>query len=413
MRGPGGSLIASLNKHNAPITHVLSLSPFFITLSINKIHVCKIMKKDELRSLFEISLIGQNKDQRVEYNSIKPIKLEESTNKENNETAENFPLNFCLISKKSVTIIASNRDVKFNYSTNTEILDAFCICQKQLIIVEKDKRTIKLYSNYILKPTQFIDAKISDNQKIINSCARNTIEHSLSSISFYIILEDLSFKKITITANIVQYGSLKFENEINMFNEKYISTEASCQSISNFYFFDKFKIQFEDNFLPKFTKLATIVKQDFGEFSTLEFGYQSSDIDSYISTTDGHFVVANELYEKKETRMLVFMNSIQEPIKMIRTSIKSKLSLFILLSENHMYIVHKNRDCDQEFCFIKFDGKFHFVSVWSDNSILVARNNLVEVYRIKCLKNTHQIKTVLSFYAHTDDIYNIVRTGRI
>jgi hypothetical protein len=123
--------------------------------------------------------------------------------------------------------------------------------------------------------------------------------------------------------------------------------------------------------------------------------------------------VANELIDKKETKLMIFKNSIAEPIKMIRTSNKSKLSLFVLLCENHMYAVHINRDCDQEFCFIKFDGVFHFASIWSDNSILVAHNNLVELYRIKCLKNTHRIKTVLSFYAHSDDIYNIVRMGKI
>jgi hypothetical protein len=111
---------------------------------------------------------------------------------------------------------------------------------------------------------------------------------------------------------------------------------------------------------------------------------------------------------------MIFKNSIvAEPIKMIRTSNKSKRSLFVLLSEKHIYVVHRNRDCDQEFCFIKFDGEFHFASIWSDNSILVARNNLVELYKIKCLKNTHRIKTVLSFYAHADDIYNIVRMGKI
>jgi hypothetical protein len=102
-----------------------------------------------------------------------------------------------------------------------------------LIIVEKDKKTIKLYSNYIVNPNHFIEAKISDNQTIKSICSRNSIQSSLSSINFYLILEDLSFKKVTITANYINYASPKLEDEVNIFNEKFL-TEPSFHSNSNF-----------------------------------------------------------------------------------------------------------------------------------------------------------------------------------
>ena len=410
LRGIGGSLIAAFNKHNAPITHVLPIAPYFITLSANKIHICKLVKKDELKSLFDINLPSMNEHEM--YKKIKAIKLEELESREEDETPENFPLDFCLISTVSVIIVAPNKEVKFRYTSKTKILDAFCISQKQLVIIEKDKSAIKLFSNYIFSPSKFINFEVSDSYNIVDICNRNLIETSLSLITFYLILADSSIKKVTLMSSKKNYDSLKMvEDDINIFNQS--SFKQSRDLNSSFSIVEKFKIRIEDNILPKFSKLASIVKKDCGDYTTIVSNKATKDTDSYLSTTDGHFMVANELENGKETKLLIFKKALTEPLRSIHTSHACKQSLFILLAKTHLYVVHKNSENTDDYCFVKIDGNFDYAFVWSNNSVLVVKNNLiVEVYRIRCLKHTHRIKTVLSFYAHADTVVHVLRIGK-
>ena len=413
---PGGLLIGSLNKHYAPITHVIPIIPYFFTLSVNKIDIVKDNKKSELYSLFQINLPMSGVcswEDIEEYKNFKPIllvNLSQLLSREEVETPENFPIDFLLITKSIVFVIAPNRDIKFKYETDTEILDAICISQKHLIIIEKDKNTIKLFQNYVFSAVNFTEFSVSDDKskKIVKICSKNSINTSLNSVNFFLIFSDSSFKKLTICS--IEPVKNEFKEKESNGNIFYNEQHEKLDHSHDFKIYDFFKIRVEENILPKFPECTNAAKRDAIQFDNVE---PVEDLDTYLSTTDGTFIVANENLAKKLTNFLIFENALKEPIKTVYSFFNaSKKPFFIIITENYMYEIHKDCHEQEGYCFVELKGRFDCITLWSDNSILVSENGLINVLKITCLKDTHRIKSILSFNAHSDAVTNIVKFSK-
>ena len=215
---PGSYLISSIPKHNEPILRVIILNHFFITFSYHEINVYVCKKAPFLVYLFNLKLPDKEKISfyiaNVKYKYFKTFVDQTATNSSsdfltdfranevnlndfigfkviaenlvNNKLIEEtidsisnpdlFPVWFLVINKFYTYIIAANRQIKFAYelkeieTSGCEILDVFCLGMKQVVIVEKNSFSIKIFPDLEKDPYKY---------KVIDSFIIEVIIHLL------------------------------------------------------------------------------------------------------------------------------------------------------------------------------------------------------------------------------------------
>lgn len=196
---PGGTLSSSISKHNEPITQFIHLEKFLVTYSASKLSYNTLrMDPFVLTHLFEIKLptamqlrqyLSNNTNKKQSYNhneALNDERIEENPHinfkfifdlEKYQDDAKSFdhpdllPCLFLIIKKYYVYLITPNKQLKFVYASNKnlehEILNAFCIGYKQIMIVEKNSTNIKIFPDFELNPYYYDEIDVCKENKSI------------------------------------------------------------------------------------------------------------------------------------------------------------------------------------------------------------------------------------------------------
>jgi hypothetical protein len=200
----GSYLVSSITKHFEPVLKTVMLGKFFITYSHRKINVYSSRKPPTLLHLFSVKLPDREKITSVisnmkykYYKTFDNVRSshtsKEDTSRAGADTAKTkvnlsdfvhfkvvcdldfssshiedhmdwvsnpdlFPAWFLIVNKYYMYVVAANGQVKFAYevtSRDCEILDAFCLNMKQIVLVEKNCSSIKVFNDFERDPYKY------------------------------------------------------------------------------------------------------------------------------------------------------------------------------------------------------------------------------------------------------------------
>jgi hypothetical protein len=197
----GSYLVSSITKHYEPVLKTVILRKFFITYSPRKINVYSSKKPPMLLHLFSVKLPDREKitsvisnmkykyyktfdnvsnttrvkdeaestktklklNDFIHFKVISDLELNESKIDDQMDSVSNpdlFPAWFLIVNRYYMYVVAANCQVKFAYEVSSknpdsEILDAFCLNMKQIVIVEKNCASIKVFNDFERDPYKY------------------------------------------------------------------------------------------------------------------------------------------------------------------------------------------------------------------------------------------------------------------
>lgn len=473
---PPGICTCVISKHYDPISHLLYMNPYIITLSINRINVLIMVNQPESLFVVDIPIIkeafytsgnrlklGPVKNKLDSFNKLKVLSLlnnyDEKKYKSNEniqfETPDSFPVSFILISKHQFFIINPNKQLKFAYQCDKEILDVHCLDQKHLIIIEKDNDSIKFIMNFDLKSRSYEQFSLSSSMNIKNSCTTSSLDyirgpyHQITDLS--IILEDNELRNysIRVTSSKIDelvYATDHLNSEDNHCSSFFDSSSESDEDQVNYIQKRSFKInptklnysQINENIEIKLVeKIAPSGINISSIFSNPHLVVTQKNVNSevaneafptpksiYVSYEDGTLAVFKSLYSFCQSDCFVFPCLTREPIKQIKWPLSALSGFcFAALTDNYAYIVHKNlksrtkkmksryleRKLRNPFnlCCLELNDKFDLVQPINEDFFVAAKFNTMFLYKIKCFTKNHRTKLVASQVLHNKKITNI------
>lgn len=335
---PGGLIMSVIQKHKEPIQKLMFLNNFVITYSLNQINVMNLVDS-KFKHLFEIrmpalsNLMGkemyefylnnakiQNEDRATFrcYFYIEDLGKISSMEEEILENPDLFPAMFLITRGQLVYMIASNKELKFLYHSRFEILDAFCLGNKEIILVEKDNTKIKIFFNLDLKQMSELTVS-SDKNNFIKQLSSNVKKLSLELL-------------ITLTnGEIRQYY---IQNEKHSIQEPYTSDSSDFEShllpVTNdasLMYYEKFKLNHLQIILntlirPTGLNIVNCLKSKSSTMIIVDKRLRAKPSRFYLTSNEGDFIIMRRNF------ICVFKTFTKEPVKTFYLKINFKFKIY-------------------------------------------------------------------------------------
>lgn len=182
---PGGFLVSSVTKHTEPILDIMLINNFILSISRSKINVYGFSSQVQQIFLFDIKLptdeklrdyISGHRDKVASKMEIKKSAVnrtnlidsrfvvksiydtesikENISNEYDSVNRETFPIQFLIVRNDLCYVYTADQQIKFVYNSKMtsglEILDAFCLGLRQIIVAEKKSSVLKIFPDYEL-----------------------------------------------------------------------------------------------------------------------------------------------------------------------------------------------------------------------------------------------------------------------
>ena len=91
---------------------------------------------------------------------------------------------------------------------------------------------------------------------------------------------------------------------------------------------------------------------------------------------------------------------------------KENLFMGSLRTSEHCYLVHTVELSDKKtLCKYKIKDRIDFVQMLSEKLYVLCREGILEIYELKCLKNSHRVKLVYSVNCNSKQITDVICVG--
>jgi hypothetical protein len=465
-QSPGSFLISSIQKHNEPIFKLILLNKFLITYSTSLINVYAIKKNPNLDFIFNVSVpsnenirnfLNNSKfkfmkkssssidsdEKKEDYRPVKILNKANLTNEfinfkvisnnvmndknleQNLESKSNpdlFPALFLIVNKYNTFIIEANKKIKFAYEisiqncrSGCQILDVFCLNMNKVLVVEKNSYTVKIFSDFELDPykyKEYMPSRESNPLKIIN-CA--TSNHSYIDGLFYSNNIDLiiHFENNEIKLFSIRHSKEKLESKegklvTNLNNNLYVSVLCSIKEPS---VDDISIIKAKDNFLDLMND-----KKNPNQFRI------GSDL--YLSDESLTFTIIKKKDNKKMCPF-IFVNFTKQKVIDVKPSpdFSNDSSLFngALITQDYVYIVHSDKFSNSDrsesnhksLCKYEINNRVDLIEMISKDLYILCRKGIIEMFKMKCLNDSHKVELVFAINSLSTRINDIVMLGKI
>jgi len=427
---PGGYLLTSLDKDNEAIIRILYIKPLLITYSALKIALYYVKDIFLPIFLFNISLpsdgtlldrfMGHDSDAddlKIFKSKQKPkikcvlgvgstIFNQEDLNISILHNPDLVPLLFLVIHKYYIYVIAPNKRVKFVYFTSREIVDAFVLGEKSLILVEKHACSLKIFQNFDLDSSkqcrEFVISEASSGG--VKECFSFSSQYFngiyLKKIELALMLENTEIKRLVFEQILANSNG---GDELLNLDDWLLTRLESNDSIEKV---NEQKI----NKLIKVKILETVKPSGLNDLKLLNpqmSVIKKANVETkfdllYLATDDGHLVmIGNGLCK-------VWKNFTREPIE----DMEIGQNFFSLKTENYFYIVHAFHGSMEKLCKLELEEKIEAIEILNSDYFLLAKSGVIEMHKLECSKKEHTLRLILSIHSLNRNITDMILIGK-
>lgn len=435
---PGGFLLASISKSGNPILESIMIIPFFITHSHSNLLIYSILgypvpkfvtevKLPKLTELFTSHKIEKTKLESINFNSRNEISklkclitsnLQEYLSRETDvvkmeiTNPDLIPLLFMVIFRHCLYVVAPNKQIKFVYFTESEIIDACFWGDKSLVIVEKNSLSLKIFTNFEKDPKNIKNFFVSNQSLIKEACIskNNIFLTTKSTLLLTLMLHSeevrqylFRYDPVEATSNSDSYSSdtsaYGLAAKLNFFSSTSdYETNDETKSFQKINFSNSLSIISLDLIKCCGLKIFKILQPLSTSFQAIE-EKESKHYVTYLSTADGSLILLKN--EKKRCRVKIYKNLTKQPIFEIKFGFDG--NTFSLRAAEYFYILQRNKNIDElenkEFFKLEIKEEIDLIQPLSENIFFVCKRGIIELYKYEIQEK--QIKSSLAFSINT------------
>ena len=343
------------------------------------------------------------------------------------------PFLFLVIRKFYVYVMAPSKQIKFAYFTkkeNTQILDAFVIGDKSLIVIEKNTSAIKVFHNYLQEPTKYKEFNVSNENEphqIQQTC--NSSGSVIFGVQLKVIMLTILFENDEIRQLLFEYKSgdlledyesdnSEYGGEMGKFDELFFSCSSEPEDVDT-------RLKSHDLTFNSFltVKMLTSIKSSGLKVACLLKPKQSGVLRAmlksetrlnlvYLTTEDGSLIIIEHNIVKSRCKIL--KNIAKQPILEVKSGQVGRS--FCLRTKDYFYIIHKN-ELDQteesdDFCKIEIKERVDYVEILASDYFLLGKSGIIEMYKVKCTSKTHRLQLICSINTTSRNITDLIFIGK-